>query len=287
MTEYLHLLLPWEFGLSWLVFTAGGLALYGRGLRRLRADGARLGFWRPFAFVVGVLGIYAVSQTHYDYLAQYMFFTHRIQHLVMHHAAPFLIALAAPWSVLAAGLPSWRPPASVRRPAMAVLKTLYRVLQNPVLAPVLFVGLIYFWLIPSVHFDAMLSRWLYDVMNWSMVIDGILFWWLMLDPVTTRGGLARLGFGARLVILWLIMVPQIALGAYIALSDRVLFDVYAVCGRAWPLAPLTDQQIGGLVTWIPAAMMSVLGMLVLIGYWLAGRGDEHAASPDLTTTQGA
>jgi putative membrane protein len=206
-----------------------------------------------------------------------MFFTHRLQHLVLHHAAPFLIALAAPWPVLAAGLPAsvrerWLPAFGRNR----ALRELYRALQNPVVAPVLFVGLIYFWLIPSIHFDAMLSRWLYEVMNWSMLIDGLLFWWLILDPVTRKGGLARLGFGARMVILWLVTVPQIALGAYIALSNQVLFDVYDVCGRAWPLAPLTDQQIGGLVTWIPAAMMSVLGALVLIGYWLHGRGDSRA-----------
>lgn len=280
MTTYLQYLLPWEFGPSWLVFCAGGLWLYYRGLLRRRNAGIRHGVWRPLAFTVGMVGIYAVTQTHYDYLAQYMFFTHRIQHLVLHHAAPFLIALAVPWPVLQAGLPSWRLPETLRAPGVALLRWVYVVLQNPVLAPVLFVGLIYFWLIPSVHFDAMLSHWLYSVMNWSMAIDGILFWWLMLDPVTSRGGLARLGFGARLVILWLVMVPQIALGAYIALSDDVLFDVYAVCGRAWPLAPLTDQQIGGLVTWIPAAMMSALGILVLIGYWLSGRGDDRRPTPN-------
>lgn len=286
MSSYLYYLLPWELGLSWVLFCLGGLGLYYRGLARRRRDGIAPGFWRPCAFTIGMLGIYAVSQTHYDYLAQYMFFTHRIQHLVLHHASPFLIALSAPWTVLHAGLPDWRLPAAVTAPLLAGLRALYRALQNAVLAPVLFVGLIYFWLIPSVHFDAMLSRWLYDLMNWSMVIDGVLFWWLMLDPVTTRGGLARLGFGARLIILWLIMVPQIVLGAYIALSERVLFDVYAVCGRAWPLAPLTDQQIGGLVTWIPAAMMSVLGILVLISYWLAGRGDDRIPSRQPTATGG-
>jgi putative membrane protein len=49
---------------------------------------------------------------------------------------------------------------------------LYRFVQGPVVAPLLFVGLIYFWLSPSIHFAAMLSLDRYQAMNWSMVIDG-------------------------------------------------------------------------------------------------------------------
>jgi len=277
MSGYLSYLLPWEFEASWFLFCVGALCLYARGAWRGRREGYRVGFWRPFSFTVGILSIYAVTQTHYDYLAQYMFFTHRLQHLVLHHAGPFLIVMAAPWRVLWAGAPRLPVPAPAARGGLVLVRGLYRVLQNPVVAPVLFVGLIYFWLTPSIHFDAMLSRRLYDVMNWSMVIDGILFWWLIVDPNTTRGGLARLGFGARMIILWVVTVPQIILGAYIGLSNRILYDVYSVCGRAWPIAPLTDQHLGGLITWIPAAMMSVLGALVLIGYWLHGQGDSRAA----------
>jgi putative membrane protein len=61
---------------------------------------------------------------------------------------------------------------------------------------------------------------------------------------------------------------QIIIGAYIALSDQVLYDVYNVCGRAWPISPHTDQVIGGLTTWIPAAMMSVIGILLVIRLWM-------------------
>ena len=50
----------------------------------------------------------------------------------------------------------------------------------------------------------------------------------------------------------------------------MFFPVCSVCGRAWPLEPLTDQQLGGIVTWIPAAMMSLLGVLVVLRYLLRG-----------------
>jgi len=80
-------------------------------------------------------------------------------------------------------------------------------------------------------------------------------------------------YGTRIIMLWAIMLPQIAIGAYIALSSTILYTSYSVCGRAWPIAPMTDQDIGGLITWIPAAMMSAVGALVVLRRW---RTDSHS-----------
>jgi putative membrane protein len=44
----------------------------------------------------------------------------------------------------------------------------------------------------------------------------------------------------------------------------MVYDVYEVCGRAWPMAPETDQLLGGMLTWIPPAMMSILGILIIL-----------------------
>jgi putative membrane protein len=147
------------------------------------------------------------------------------------------------------------------------VRSCYRFLQHPVVSPILFVGLIYLWLTPSIHFDAMLSARLYQVMNWSMLLDGLLFWWLIVDNRppeihrTTR-------YPVRIVILFITQILQILIGAPIALSGHVIYSVYSVCGRAWPISPITDQQIGGLITWIPSAMMSVLGIVVVIRLWM-------------------
>lgn len=268
----LSYLLPWEFSATWTLACVAAIALYLRGMWVRRRHGQRVGIWRSFSFLLGVVAIYAVTQTHYDYLAQFMFFAHRAQHLVLHHAAPFLIALAAPLPMLAAGMPIWLKGLPGLSNAARMLRPLYRLLQHPIIAPLLFVGLIYFWLIPTVHFDAMLSSQLYQIMNWSMALDGLLFWWLMLDPRSKEQG--GLGYGIRIGALIAVVPPQIVLGAYITFSDSVIFDVYSVCGRAWPLAPLVDQQIGGLIVWIPASMMSLLGTLIVLRYILRKRKDD-------------
>lgn len=285
ITALLDWLEPWEFYPTLLVATLLAVGLYAAGAARRRRADVGTGFWRNFCFYLGVALIYAVMQTRLDYLAQHMFWIHRAQHLVLHHLAPFLIMLAAPYEVMAWGLPP-RLRSRVLLPLWqrGGLRFAYRLLQNPLVACLLFVGLIYLWLIPSVHFVAMLDLRLYKLMNWSMVLDGLLFWWLMLDPRSRAQG-ASLGYGARVLLLFAVMVPQMLLGAYISFVHHDLYSVYAVCGRIWPIAPMTDQQVGGLITWIPSAMMSVLGALVVLHHWM--RSGREAADEPMEAAQPA
>ncbi|MGA8032785.1 MAG: cytochrome c oxidase assembly protein [Casimicrobiaceae bacterium] len=275
MSTVLEFLLPWDFSpLAFLAWSLSAL-LYVRGLQ-LTPVARRPHPARSAAYLGGGALMYFVLQTRYEYLSTHMFFLHILQQFAVHHLGPFLVALAQPLAVLARGLPRdvttniiapvWRHP---------VTRGAYRFLQNPVVAPVLFVGLIYLWLTPAVHFDVMLSARYYAVMNWSMLLDGLLFWSLVLDPRTKAEG-ARIGLGARIWVVLLAIPPQIAIGAYIAMSRKDLFDVYAVCGRAWSIAPRTDQHLGGFITWIPASMMHAVAALIILSRWMhadAGRAE--------------
>lgn len=259
----LRYLLPWEFSPTVFLTCAAAVTLYVRGIVALRRGGRPVGFWQPFCFFLGLALSYAMLQTYVDFLSQHMFWMHRLQHLILHHIGPVLMVLTVPEPILRAGIPAAlgqaRIPGWVRRP----LALFFKIVQHPIIAPTLFVGLIFFWLTPSIHFTAMLDGRRYRLMNWSMLADGILFWWLMLTPRQRQGSTA-IGYIARLVILTIIAAPQILLGAYIALHATPLYDIYAVCGRAWAISPIEDQQIGGLLTWIPAAMMSVIGVLIVL-----------------------
>ncbi len=134
--------------------------------------------WRIGCFLIGFAAIYVVLLTRFEYLAQHMFFLNRVQHAVMHHFGPFLIALSWPGATIARGMPGlprrWCESGPVRR--------VLRGLQQPVLAVLLFEGLLVLWLVPPVMFRAMFDWRLYEVMNASMVVDGLLFWFLVLDP---------------------------------------------------------------------------------------------------------
>ena len=256
LLDYLR---PYDFSPLTVLSFMGLLLFYGVGLLRMSEED-RPGALRILVFLLGVVMSYAVMQTRFDYYSQYMFFVHRGQHLVLHHLGPLLIALSNPLPVVRFWYGRIRPGF---RSWFRTLGWVYRGLQHPLIAPTLFVGLIYFWLWPAIHFDAMLSRNLYWVMNWSMLLDGLLFWWLILDP-RSPAITSSLGYGKRMLILALVAIPQMILGAVIVFSRGMVYDVYEVCGRAWPLAPETDQLLGGLLTWIPPAMMSILGILIIL-----------------------
>ena len=249
---------PWEF--SWAQFLSIWMTVwwYIRGLS-LTASDHRPPILRQISFFAGMLIVYTMVQTRFEYLAEHMFFFNRLQHIGMHHVGPLLVAFSWPGDVIMRGMP-----ASLRQlGGHRVVRACVNVVQQPVIAAFLFVGLIAFWLIPSVHFRAMIDPRLFAIMNWSMVVDGILFWCLVLDPRPTPP--ARLSFGARATLAIVVMFPQILLGAAIALTGHNLYSFYDLCGRIYPtIDARTDQAIGGLIIWIPASMMSVLGLGLVV-----------------------
>lgn len=249
---------PWDF--SWAVYLGTFLSLFWflRGLAMAPAA-ARPPVWRRVAFFIGLGLIYAVLQTRFEYLSQHMFFLNRTQHVVMHHLGPLLIALGCSGATIKRGMPSWLARA-IESPFVTVP---LRLLQQPLLAATLFVGSFYFWLIPDVHFRAMIDPRLYALMNWSMVLDGILFWALVLDPRPKPP--ARVSYGTRVALAFGVMFPQIVLGAIITFAQRDLYPYYALCGRLYPsITAISDQHIGGIIIWIPPSMMSVIAGLLVI-----------------------
>lgn len=249
---------PWEF--SWVEFLSVWLVMfwYIRGqARRSATECASLP--RCMSFFAGTLVIYAVLETRFEYLAEHQFFFNRIQHVAMHHIGPLLIALAWPGAEIQRGMP--RP---LRRLVEhRIVVGIVHFLQQPVLAATLFVSSFFFWLIPSIHFRAMIDPNLFSLMNWTMVIEGILFWCLVLDPRSSPP--ARVSFGGRAVLAMVVMFPQILGGAVIAFNSHDLYSFYDLCGRIYPnLGAHYDQTVGGLIIWIPPAMMSVLALVLVL-----------------------
>jgi putative membrane protein len=262
--------MPWEF--SWPVFLATSLSLawFWRGWSRVNAD-ERPSKWRAACFVMGVLSFYVVLQTHIDYLAQHMFFVHRAAHFALHHAGAFLIGIAASGPVLRAGMPAFLLPVIDAKPVRRAVD----VLQHPAVAPFLFVGLLYFWLLPAIHTRVMLDANLYNLMNWTMAINGVMFWSLVLDPRPKPP--ARLSHLMRGAMILIIELPQMVLGAILSLSMSDYYPVYTICGRILPMTALNDQHYGGLIIWLPGTLTSFAAMIVvLVTMRLNEEKAEHA-----------
>ncbi|MDE2072821.1 MAG: cytochrome c oxidase assembly protein, partial [Alphaproteobacteria bacterium] len=64
----------------------------------------------------------------------------------------------------------------------------------------------------------------------------------------------------------LVVPPQIAVGAVMALSSTDFYPVYRICGRILPITAISDQHFGGLILWIPSSMMSVMALLLVLNF---------------------
>jgi len=250
----LQWLAPWEISFSIAVVTAVTAIIFIRGCLR-----CRLLFRQKLYFGAGLLSLYVVTQTQIDYYAEHEFFVHQLQSLVLHHLGPFFIVLASPKNALSAGFPTAGKRLIRRISGRKPVQCSVKILTHPVVAVIVFVGLLAFWLLPSVHFIAMLDWRIYRLMNWSMALNGLMFWGLALNPDSIRSP------GSRIAMMLAVVPPQILIGALLFFTPHELYPIYTLCGRTFTgMSPVTDQQIGGLILWMNAAMMSVIGILIVI-----------------------
>jgi putative membrane protein len=140
--------------------------------------------------------------------------------------------------------------------------------------------------IPHYHDLALLNEPVHYLMHVTMLLAGLLFWWRVFDrraptsasdlddrdePSWRQSGRRRaphgLGYGVRLMMLWLVILSNILLGSYTTLKTTVLYGAYDVLGRLYGYSSLADEQIGGIIIWIPSGMMCLIAVLIVIHLW--------------------
>ncbi|RDI97943.1 cytochrome c oxidase assembly protein [Dyella solisilvae] len=262
MASVIKWIVPWEFSWVFLLTFVACAVLYVRGCQRLPVSvGRRLAFW------IGMVMIYVSLHTYLDYFFEHEFFMHRIQQVLLHHLAPLLIISSYPGTVLRKGLPlSWR--LRLLRPVLRSWpwRLFSAVMLNPAVATILFVAFILIWLVPSMQTLAMLDWRIYRFMNWSMLVSGFSYWWLVLDHRPRPPG--RMTPGIRVLSPGITMTPQILAGAIVTFSKSDLYPIFEICGRAFTFNVLTAQLVGGVIMWVPAAIIESIGGLLALRQWL-------------------
>ena len=143
---------------------------------------------------------------------------------VVHHAV--LVVLAAP--LLALALPSRSP-----RPPWAWL--------------LVFTAVLWIWHLPSAYDLALSNLALYWVMQGSLLVTAWLFWQAVLDP--------RQGLGCGLLAILAATMQMGLLGALLTFAPSPLYAIHAVAPLNWGFTPLADQQLGGLIMWVPSCLL--------------------------------
>lgn len=250
---------------------------YARGVRALwrRARGRRgVRGWQAACGAAGfaALGLALVSPV--DEVSRALFSMHMVQHLLLVLVAAPLLVLGAP---LLAGV--WALPPRARRAAGAWwrrsggLRAAWRVLTAPLLVWILHVGVLWLWHAPALYDTAVRRESVHALEHLSFFGTALLFWWVLIDPRARR----RLGLGAAALFVFTAGMQMGALGALLTFARQPWYVVHYGTTLPWGLTPLEDQQLAGLIMWIPASVIYLAAMLVLLHGWLVA-GERAAPS---------
>jgi putative membrane protein len=120
---------------------------------------------------------------------------------------------------------------------------------------------------------------------------GFAFWWPIIGPWTRQ----RLSPLAGVVYLFSACLGCTVLGIIITFSPVEVCSIYLhpldrlgilpLIQDDWGLTPAKDQQLGGLLMWVPACLIYFCGIIGLLARWYGEAGDEAAVSePQLQQT---
>ncbi len=266
--------LAWQADPPIVILLAAGAALYAAGIARLwREAGIGTGVprWRAACFTGGLLAVVLALLSPLDALGDQLFAAHMIQHLVLILIAAPLLVLGAPALVLL-----WALPGGARRRTGEwwrtgpLLPRLIRVLTRPAAAWGLAVGALLFWHMPGPFQAALGSDTVHAAEHLSFLGTAALFWWVVLQPVGRR----QLGHGGAILYVFTAGLVSSGLGALLTFAVRPWYPLQTGGFARFGLTPLEDQQVAGLVMWIPAGLIYLGAAAWLFVAWL--RADERA-----------
>ena len=266
---------PWTFEPWVLGLLLGGTALYAAGLRALwrrAGPGRGVDAWQAAAFAGGQLALVAALVSPFDALGSLLFSAHMVQHeILMVVAAPLLI-IGRPLAVWAWGLPPrWRAGAG-RAARLPPVAGCWRLATHPAVAWALHGVVLWAWHLPAFFEAALADAALHTLQHTSFFVTALLFWWAPL------GSASRRRQGASMFYLFSTMVHTAALGALLTLSPALWYPSYAATAPAFGLDPLEDQQLGGLIMWVPAGLAYLAAGLALAARWLRAPAAPRAAA---------
>ena len=247
------------------------LLWYAVGYARLRARAAATATHRRGAlcFLAGwlVLAIALVTPLHEA--GERSFAAHMFEHeLLMLVAAPLLV-LARPL-----GIALWAFPQPVRLALASgghVVGAGWRTLTAPVAATLLQAIALWLWHAPRLFDLALAHDGWHVVQHLSFLCTALLFWWAMLC------GRGERRLGLAIGCLFFTATISGALGALMAFSSSPWYAGYAASGLdAFGLTPAEDQQLAGLLMWVPGGMVHAGAGLALLARRLSAGGRERA-----------
>ena len=263
----------WSFDPAVIIGLLLSVVPYAIGSRRLRArsrHGRALPGWRVAAFYAGIAATAIALVSPLAELGGVLFSAHMVQHVVLMLVAAPLLLLGAPSRVMLWALPQeWRRTIGDVMHAPAIARP-WRILTNPLAAWLLHAVAIWVWHVPAFFEVTLRSEAAHIAQHVSFFGSALLFWWVLGE----RGHTRRLPAGAGVLYVFTTAVHGAALGAYLTIASSTLYPGYSATTGPWGLTPLEDQQLAGLIMWVPSGVIYVVIAVALLAAWMAASERE-------------
>lgn len=223
-------------------------------LRRRSRHTEPLTPWQVAAFSSGLVTLVVALMSPIDALGdEFLFSAHMVQHMLIGVVAPPLLLLGIPaWMI--EPLLDWSP-----------LRRAMRALAHPVPAFGLLNLDLWLWHAPALYNATLANEAIHIFEHLTFIVLGVIFWLPILSPTPLIPRISR-----PFAILYLFggCQPMVALGALLTFATAPFYTAYVDAPRIWGMDALADQQLGGLIMWLPTNIPYLIALSIVFFKWV-------------------
>lgn len=265
----------WEMGIVLPLVLSAVLYFLGhmRILRRNRRNPA-VRPWQALCFWLGWLSLVVALVSPLHELGEALFSAHMAQHEILMVVAAPLLALSRPLVTFLFALPfAWRKRIG-RWTRSSTVRNTWRFITGALVVWVIQAVTLWAWHIPAFYQATLNNDGIHALQHTMFLVSALLFWYALI-----YGRYGRLGYGTAFILVFTTALHSSLLGAVMTVARTVWYPIYNGRTAPWGLSPLQDQQLGGLIMWIPSGIVLVIAGLALFAGWISEAERRQSLTP--------
>lgn len=225
--------------------------------------------WQAWCFAAGWITLLLALLSPIHPLGQILFSAHMVQHEILMLLAAPLLVLGRPMVVFLHGMPTGLAHELGRFSNTAFWRGIWGTISAPLIAWLLHLVVLWMWHAPALFQATLHSEWMHAAQHISFLLSALLFWWALI-----HGHHGVKNYGAAVLYLFTTAIHSGLLGALLTFSRSPWYPDYDHA-QIWGMTALEDQQLGGLIMWVPACTVYIIAGLIMFAGWLQ-RSDQLA-----------